>query len=160
MGDEQKDHEDRQDQQDPVARLIEQIGGDRAELASLLIENKLQRFLELDLTVQQVKIVLLVASGEAETGKDLAFALGVKPSTISASVEKLVQHGYLERVESPDDRRVKHLIAAEPGLALNTELLDRRDDSESVLSRLAVDDLAALARGTRALLEACRQQSD
>jgi DNA-binding MarR family transcriptional regulator len=108
----------------------------------------------MDLTIPQVRILMLVGSGSALTGGQLAHHLGVKPPTVSAAVDRLVDHGLVARTESDPDRRVKHLELTAEGRTLYDDLVGVRHTSDDIFSELSREDLAALAQGTRALREA------
>lgn len=139
---------------DTTQELIERFAQERHALARLLAAQRLRPFLRLGLTVHQLKIVLLVATAVARTGKELAEILQVKPSTISASVEKLVELGYLDRSGTESDRRVKRLVATALAKRVYEQLLDKREASDDVLASLSRADLAALVQGTSALRQA------
>ena len=136
------------------ADLAAQIVADRRALAQALVGGRLGSFLDLDLTLHQLKVVLLVATGIATTGHELAGYLHVTAPTVSASVDKLVTLGYLRRDESGTDRRVKHLTTTGRAAQLYEALVGLRDESDALLTLLTPGDLTALARGTRALREA------
>ncbi|WP_199523654.1 MarR family winged helix-turn-helix transcriptional regulator [Micromonospora craterilacus] len=136
------------------AELAGQIAADRRALAQALAAGRLAPFLDLDLTLHQLKVVLLVASGTATTGHELAGQLHVTAPTVSATVEKLVTLGYLRRDESGTDRRVKRLTATGRAGQLHEAVAGLRDESVALLAMLSPEDLTALARGTRALREA------
>ncbi|MEV6813054.1 MarR family transcriptional regulator [Micromonospora sp. NPDC051296] len=136
------------------AELAGQIAADRRALAQALAAGRLVPFLDLDLTLHQLKVVLLVASGIATTGHELAGHLHVTAPTVSATVEKLVTLGYLRRDESGTDRRVKRLTATGRAARLHEAVAGLRDESDALLALLSPEDLAALARGTRALRDA------
>lgn len=136
------------------AELADQIARDRRALAEALAARRLGSFLDVELTLQQLKIVLLVATGTATTGRAIADHLHVTAPTVSASVDRLVELGYLRRDDSDADRRVKHLTPTEPAARLSEAIVGMRDESEQALVQLDRDDLEALARGTRAFRQA------
>ncbi|KAB1656334.1 MarR family transcriptional regulator [Pseudoclavibacter chungangensis] len=138
---------------------ITQVCGDRRAVAELLAIRHLDELVELDLTIHQLKVVLLVTSGVASTGRELADALHVTAPTVSATVDRLVELDYLTRVESPDDRRVRRLeptVVAERVYGLVGGL---RDHAYDLLGDLDDDDLRALAQGVRALRRAWQRRA-
>lgn len=141
------------------SELIEELRADRNAIARHLMESRDHPLLATDLTVQQVRIVMLIASGAATTGRDLAQKLGVKPPTVSASVDRLVELGFIERDATNPDRRVKHLMATQGGLHLHEKLLGVRSATDELLLELDPDDLRALAQGTRAMRRAVQNAS-
>lgn len=142
-----------------AAELIEELRADRVAIARHLTESREHPLLDMDLTVQQVRIVMLIASGTATTGRDLAQKLGVKPPTVSTAVDRLVELGFIERDATDPDRRVKHLAATSSGLQLHEKLLGVRSATDELLLELDPDDLRALAQGTRAMRRAIQNAS-
>ncbi|GHD33778.1 MarR family winged helix-turn-helix transcriptional regulator [Nocardiopsis kunsanensis] len=140
-------------------QLIAQYSDERRALARLLAGRRLEPFLGLELTLHQLRIVLLVALGAATTGRELALSLQVSAPTVSASVEKLVAQGYLARQECGEDRRVTRLVATPMAGEIQRQLLGETDPSTDVLASLDPDDLAALVRGMSALRRAVEQRS-
>lgn len=109
-------------------------------------------FLEIDVTMSQVK-VLYMASVRPDTNMSMVAAqLNVGLSAVSGLVDRLVEHGLLTRQEDPADRR-QHLLNVSPKGArvlervreLNTAHLDR------LLAGLSTPELASLRDGISAL---------
>jgi DNA-binding MarR family transcriptional regulator len=102
-------------------------------------------FLNIDITMSQAKILLLVESAAELHMSELVRRLGVSVSTISGHVDRLVEHGLLERRSDPADRR-QVLVAptaaahelAERFRQLNTTQLRRLLDRMSRHERLDV----------------------
>ena len=130
--------------------LIAHVREESRALARAASRRRLGPIIDTDLTIQQLKIVLLVASGEAMTGSALAEALGVTAPTVSNVVDKLVESGYLVRTDGDGDRRVKLLRPTTAGTGLREAVLDQRGASEEVLAELDPADLQALLRGLTA----------
>lgn len=136
---------------DPKDHLIECYSSERHALTSLLASRLVSPLLRSGLTANQLKIVLLVTSDLAQTGRDLAEALDVTAASVSTSVDKLVALGYLDRANDTLDRRVTHLIPTEKATRIHDQLLDGHGAWEQYLSLMPVDDLDALVRGLSAL---------
>ena len=90
----------------------------------------------------------------------LAAHLGVRPSTLSAALERLERLGYVRRAKTPQDRRALDLTLGPRGLAAlaGTSVLDG-ERVDAVLGRLtpaeqrrAADGLDLLARASRELM--------
>jgi DNA-binding MarR family transcriptional regulator len=102
-------------------------------------------FLNIDITMSQAKILLLVESSGELRMSDLVRRLGVSVSTISGHVDRLVEHGLLERRPDPIDRRQVLLHPTSAALELverfrqlNTTQLRRLLDRMSRHERLDV----------------------
>jgi DNA-binding MarR family transcriptional regulator len=67
-------------------------------------------FLNIDITMPQAKILRLVESSAELHMSELVRRLGVSLSTISGHVDRLVEHGLLERRTDPADRRQGLLV--------------------------------------------------
>ncbi|WP_159499676.1 MarR family transcriptional regulator [Microbacterium sp. 18062] len=143
-----------------AAELIARIGDDRREISRRLSGSRLEPFLGVELTLHQLRIVLLVATGTATTGREVAECLHVSASAVSSSVDKLVELGYLSRDASDPDRRVKHLSVTTAGTRIYDQFLGFRDEADEYLAALDPADLAALAQGTAALRRAIHHRMD
>jgi DNA-binding MarR family transcriptional regulator len=89
---------------DERAQLLKQVLDLQAELSRLL--RPAREWLEVDLTMSQFKVLfLLYTDGSASMGQ-LAGSLGVTLSTVTGIVDRLVEHGVVQREEHPQDRRL------------------------------------------------------
>ena len=142
---------------------IARVQHDWAQMARLLLDRRMGTVLHVDLTIQQVKTLVLVARGTAGTGAELARHLHVSAPTVSAGVERLVELGLLERAvpgAEQGDRRVRRLRTTDQGRAAVERLLGLSPLSAEILAALAPDDLAALRRGTAALRAALEDAAE
>lgn len=105
------------------------------------------------LTMQQLKVLAVIAlDPERATGRDLAGLLRVSLASMSGIVDRLVEHGMIERVEDRADRRVRRLVVTEAGQATIRSLVSSSGAiPKPVLRRIGLDDLRALVQGIRAL---------
>jgi DNA-binding MarR family transcriptional regulator len=81
-----------------------------------------------DLTVSQVRAIVTLACADAEPlpGGRLAERLGISAAAISRALDGLVQKGFVERRESPEDRRVKLVTVTASGRELADDLVALR----------------------------------
>jgi DNA-binding MarR family transcriptional regulator len=105
------------------------------------------------ITMQQLKVLTMIAiDPERATGHELATQLNVSVATMSGLVDRLVEHGMVNRGEDPRDRRVRRLSVTPEGNATIRGLLSSAGTMPTpVLRRLAIEDLRALVRGILAL---------
>ncbi len=112
-------------------------------------------WLPLDLSMAQLKALVLLAAEPPMTASQLASALGLGRPAASILIDRLVQEGLVTRTEDPADRRRVLVELAPAGSELVTRLrqgpLDRL---RRLLAQLSPEDLAALLQGMQALAAA------
>jgi DNA-binding MarR family transcriptional regulator len=101
---------------------------------------------ELGLSFTQVKALnLLRLSDEDVNVKDVSDRLNMSLPAMSRSLDKLVQRGYVERLESEKDRRAKHVRLLPAGRAVLDEIERARVSAlEELTAALSDDERAAL----------------
>ena len=120
-----------------------------------LRDPQAEAWLTLDLSMAQLKVLFcLFYRGPATVGA-LAHSLGVKLPTVSATLDRTVKAGYVERVDDPEDRRVVINRLTPAGSALVERLREeRRLRVEQALGRLSPREVAILHEGLTALAAA------
>jgi DNA-binding MarR family transcriptional regulator len=114
---------------------------------------------DLDLTMSQLKTIMLLVETGGLTGRELAERLGIGASAVTSLVDRLVQRGYARREEDRADRRVSWARPTERA----TELFERlhathRERLAEVLATLSADELAQVVQAMTTLeLAAARQ---
>ncbi|MCW5950782.1 MAG: MarR family transcriptional regulator [Propionibacteriaceae bacterium] len=108
-----------------------------------------------DLTMQQLRVLGLVAHEPGLTGQELGARLGVSAPTASGLIDRLVEKGVLERTADATDRRVRRLHLTPEG----RRVLSGLDDSmgrlfEAVVPPISADDLRTIKAGSEAMLRA------
>ncbi|MBV8719814.1 MAG: MarR family transcriptional regulator [Chloroflexi bacterium] len=98
---------------------------------------------ECPMTVPQLRALSsIIASPSGRTSRELATLLGVGASAITPLVDRLVDHGFVERHEDPRDRRIAHLTATPTGReTLERMLAGKGEVMREALSRLGTDEL-------------------
>jgi DNA-binding MarR family transcriptional regulator len=122
----------------------------------------LPTWLDLGLTMPQFKALVAVSGSEGVPVTKLGCELGIAQPSASLLVEALVQRGYAQRAEDPEDRRRALVTATAAGEELLAQLrLGRRQTFEDWLARLSEEDTAALERGLGALAAvACKTATE
>ena len=119
-----------------------------------------REWLEVDLTMPQLKVLfILYADGGASMGQ-LAGTLGVVLSTVTGIIDRLVEHGMVQRQENPQDRRL--VICQLTPRAIDTvERLHQagRLHLGSVLGDLSLAELRTVAAGIEVLATAFQRQA-
>ena len=113
-----------------------------------------------DLTMPQLKALLLVDSAVGASHGELARGLGIGLSTVTGIVDRLVEHGLVERYADPDDRRLSRLRITPEG----TDLLDglwatRRKRLAEALAALSPHDRATLHTALQHLADLLGEQA-
>jgi DNA-binding MarR family transcriptional regulator len=122
------------------------------QMARCVVSTQMQEWAQLELTIGQLKVIMMLTGHPGMTISQLAESLSIgKPST-SILVDRLVQQGLLQRTEDEADRRRTLVTLTATGNDLTTRL--HQGNIERLAqwySALAPDDLAALRRGLEAL---------
>lgn len=141
---------------------------DRAELTRKVIDlqhqvnRSLGRYtqegwMDLGLTVAQLKSLLFVATEKGTNLRKLATALRVTPSNVTGIVERLVEQGLITRSGCLEDRRVLLLEATARGEALVSKLRESRVSHMSqILAQTTTEELSSLLQAFKVLLKATK----
>jgi Transcriptional regulators len=71
-----------------------------------------------DLTFKQFIYLDTILKMKNPTYSDIAKKFNIKKPSVTAMINKLINLGYLERMQSPDDHRVYHILAGAKGCAM------------------------------------------
>jgi DNA-binding MarR family transcriptional regulator len=142
-------------QEPKQAELIERILqlGEKAfrELIPILPTE----WLQLDLTMPQLKVVLLLFMNGPTRMSDIASALGVSLATATGVVDRLVERDIVVRESQPEDRRVVLCRLSEKGQKMIEGLWQlARDRLKELLEVVATSQLQLITEALEALLEA------
>jgi DNA-binding MarR family transcriptional regulator len=112
----------------------------------------LPEFLAVDVTMSQAKLLYLVSAQPGVVMSALAAQLGVGLSAVSGLVDRLVEHGYLERREDPADRR-QHRVTVSPEGASVIERMREMNQRHlrTLVEGMPVADLRTVREGVAAL---------
>ena len=109
-------------------------------------------FLGLDVTMSQAKCLYVVSLHPGIGMSAMSEHLGVGLSAVSGLVDRLVEHGYLERHEDPSDRRQQQLSLTASGAAVVDRIRELNvEHLRTLLQGLHVTELEALREGIAAL---------
>jgi DNA-binding MarR family transcriptional regulator len=116
-------------------------------------------WMQLNLTILQVKSLFFITNNGSTNFKTLAKALKVTPSNLTGVIDRLVEQGIVSRTENPQDRRMMLLKATEKGESLVSELRERRlSYLTKALTDLTTEELQAIKRGLSLLARAAETQ--
>ena len=112
-------------------------------------------WIDLALTIAQLKSLFFIAAKGKTNFKTLAEALGVTPPNITGIIDRLVEQGLVSRTENPEDRRIMLLQLTDKGQKLENKLREHKlHHLTQILDRLEMRDLGSLAQGLAALVKA------
>jgi MarR family transcriptional regulator, organic hydroperoxide resistance regulator len=116
-------------------------------------------WMQLSLTVPQVKSLFFITDRGTTNFKNLATALKVTQSNLTGVIDRLVDQDMVSRTENPEDRRMVLLKATDRGEALVSDLRERRISHLSqALSDLSTEDLDFIVRGLSLLARVTETQ--
>ena len=135
-----------------VEAILTEVGGWVGELRCASMGQLVQGHVSMS---QMHVLWLLQHHGEMSMSR-LAELLGVSLSNATGIIDRMEEHGFIERVRVPDDRRVVNVRPAEGGLrALSETETSKRDRMRAVLGHIPASErpvvLAALRTLRRAL---------
>jgi DNA-binding MarR family transcriptional regulator len=141
--------------------LIDEAIEARRAFFSTLHASAVPVWIQLDLSMAQVKALFLLDSlGPTTIGK-VACRLEIGQPAASLLVERLVLGGFAERRDDPDDRRRTFVHLTDRGEDLVEQLRHGADEYfRSLLDRLDDEDLSSLVRGLAALARLAPKRGD
>jgi DNA-binding MarR family transcriptional regulator len=114
-----------------------------------------EAWMNLNLTIPQLKSLFLIAREGSMNTKSLAEGLGVTSSNVTGIVDRLVKQGLVSRQEDPEDRRMLQIQVTDKGEAILTSLREETVSTMAdVLARMSVEELSSLARGLSSMVKA------
>lgn len=117
-------------------------------------------WLDVELTMPQLKILLQLTHGEAASVGDLARAIGVTAPTASGILERLVRAGLVSREEDAADRRITLIRPTERGAAIVQRLFTARRQQLAELSAgFTRDELRTLVAALELLVASAERRA-
>lgn len=136
----------------PVREAIAAILAAQRSIARCMFQASIPDWIQLDLTMGQLRTLMALAADGPLTVSALAERLAIAKPTASILIDRLVQAGDADRTEDPDDRRRTQVALTAAGEGLVARLRQGKSERyERWLVAMHPDDLAALTRGMQAL---------
>lgn len=134
------------------------IAKDEAALIRLFSRAQFTALLQTTLTMQQLKVLLLLHIDGALMSHELADALKISPASVTGLVDRLAERGLVERVADPSDRRARHVHPTARGSQLAEQLMaEGAGHRVALLSRLDDGSVQTIASAFAALRRAAEQ---
>ncbi|MFE3454062.1 MarR family winged helix-turn-helix transcriptional regulator [Nonomuraea sp. NPDC059194] len=129
--------------------LIRQISDTQRTIGRLFAQDRSSPLFRSNLTMRQLKVVIVLACTGSASGQDLAANLGVGLATVTGIVDRLIGHGLVTRREDPHDRRVRRVELTDQGRALVEQINDTGlRHYRRIMRHLDTDTLRTLAEIT------------
>lgn len=140
-------------------QLVDEILGIEEGLQRLYLADSSNPLLSVDLTIQQLKALLILSHRGNASGHELSEGLGIHLATATGLVDRLVGQGMAYRAEDPDDRRVRRAYPTDEGKATVDRIYNAGlEQKRSLLSRLSVESLEKLRDVTEELGKVAEEQ--
>ncbi|HEU5109707.1 MAG TPA: MarR family transcriptional regulator [Micromonosporaceae bacterium] len=111
--------------------------------------------LDVDVTLSQCRVLVLLAAHGPRRTTDLAAHLGVSPSTVTRTCDRLVNRGLARRFRRDDDRRASWITLTEDGKGLiGSVMRQRREDVDRLAREARLHSPAVVARALDAVVAA------
>ncbi|SDK77127.1 DNA-binding transcriptional regulator, MarR family [Nonomuraea maritima] len=129
--------------------LILRITETQRGLGRLLARHQSPLFRS-NLTMRQLKALVILSVHGSASGQDLAHDLGAGLGTVTGIVDRLVAQGLASRHEDPHDRRVRRVELTPAGTALIEEINNTGiEHYRRIMDHLDTETLRALDHVTR-----------
>jgi DNA-binding MarR family transcriptional regulator len=129
-------------------KLIEEITELYRRVNRALRQSNQDAWMQISMTVPQVKSLFFIADQGSTNFKNLSTALKVTSSNLTGVIDRLVEQGLVSRTENPEDRRMTLLKATDKGETLVSDLRERRlSHLSQALSELSTEQLTTIIRG-------------
>jgi DNA-binding MarR family transcriptional regulator len=141
-------------------RVIGRILDTQRQIRHRITEERSHPLLDVQLTMSQLKVMIILGRLGAISGQDLAARTGFSLATLTGIIDRLVAQDLVSRREDPNDRRVRRLELTPAG----TELIERliaagEEHQHRMLAHLDDAGLELVSRAFDLLLEAAAADS-
>jgi DNA-binding MarR family transcriptional regulator len=141
-----------------TAQVIQGIQEQLLQLEDAITPILPTEWLATDLTMPQLKVLLILGRTGATRMSELATGLEVTMATATGVVDRLVEKGYVVREGLPGDRRVVISRLSPEGEEFMKSLrVSGRIQIGRILEAMTPEQLSIVAKGTVAFIEAARK---
>ena len=142
-------------------QLIADIVGAQQRLQHLFAYDRSGPLFSSQLTMPQLKILLLLHRLGDTSGRELAGLLGVSLATMSGMVDRLVAHDLVTRTEDPTDRRVRRITLSSTGAGMITAIIVAGTEKQArLLKRLTDSELRVVAEAMEAMVRVATEEAE
>ena len=142
-------------------RLIADIMVAQERLQHLFAHDRSDPLFSSQLTMPQLKILLLLYRMGDTSGRELAGLLGVSLATMSGMVDRLVAHDLVIRAEDAHDRRVRRISLSGHGAEMIGKIITAGLEKQArLLRRLTPAELRAVHDGLHAMVRVAAEDAE
>jgi DNA-binding MarR family transcriptional regulator len=125
------------------ASRLAHLVGYAASRASIELKKIFARHMApLDIKVTEFSILMLVAANPSVNQRQLGQALDISAPNMAVTLDRMVEHGWVERVRSTEDRRAQHIHLTAAGRSL----VQRAEKISATMEDAALRRLSAAER--------------
>src|SRR5215813_1252130 len=106
------------------AALLRRVLMAEQRLRALVAYDRTNPIFSVNLTMQQLKVLMLLSRHDGMSSQELTRHLGVTLATLSGIVDRMVAQGYVTRTEDAHDRRIRRIHLSPAGRTMLTEISD------------------------------------
>jgi MarR family transcriptional regulator, organic hydroperoxide resistance regulator len=139
--------------------LVHEVLDILRELLHRLLMSSVPVWIDLQLTLPQLRTVFAIAHNEVSSVMQIAGYLGIGKSTASHLIERLVRAGLVDRSEDPEDRRRATIRLTAEGDQLIERLLGWEELLGGWLSKVPQKDLSSFRHGLNELMTTLQAQT-
>ncbi len=134
------------------SQLVDEIIQGWIALARAKISRDVTEWLQLDIPMSQMRVLIQLYLGGKANMARLAGVLGVKLPTVTGLVDRLVERGLVQREDSPDDRRLVVIRLSDHGEAVIKGIFELHiQEAERYLQVASIAELEAINVGIETL---------
>ncbi len=134
--------------------LVDSVLREYSRSVALSDPSRLEIWEDLGLTMSQLRVLLYLNRDPGMTAGRLAERLGVRPSTVTGIVDRLVRHDLVCRRPDSDDRRVVRNLLTPRGSEVMSDISRAgRSFLTNILDRLGDDQLTLVLESLTALTD-------
>lgn len=142
-------------------RLIADIMGAQQRLQHLFAYDRSDPLFASQLTMTQLKILLLLYRLGKTSGRELAGMMGVSLATMSGMVDRLVTHDLVTRAEDQHDRRVRRIALSPTGKETISSIITAGAEKHArLLRRLTDAELHTVAAAMTAMIRVATEDAE
>lgn len=139
-----------------IARIMDL----QQRLQHMFASDRSNPFFELNLTMPQLKVMLILATKGGAGGQELVSVLGVTLATMTGIVDRLVAADLVTRREDPQDRRVRRVELTDAGRQLIDGLMSAgAEHQKRLLSRLDLGELHTVEQAVEIMHRAMSEET-